>query len=190
MSPLEAALVERIKQDGPISVEAYMEACNSYYYATRDPFGARGDFTTAPEITQMYGELIGAALADCWNRAGRPKGLRYAELGPGRGTLASDALRVMRAAGCAPASVEFVETSPLLREAQKASVPEATFHDEIAGLAKGEGPLLVVASEFFDALPVQQWVEGWSGGSSGLAVTWPSTATAPSLRKVPSAKRP
>lgn len=147
-----------------------MGACNSYYYATRDPFGARGDFTTAPEITQMYGELIGAAMADCWTRTGRPKGVRYAELGPGRATLASDALRVMRAAGCEPASVEFVETSPLLRDAQKAVVPEATFHDEIAGLAKEEGPLLVVASEFFDALPVQQWVGGverrveWIGG--------------------------
>lgn len=170
MSPLEAALVKRIKQDGPISVEAYMEACNNYYYATRDPLGSRGDFTTAPEITQMYGELIGTAMADCWNRAGRPKGVRYAELGPGRGTLASDALRVMRAAGCEPASVEFIETSPLLRDTQKAAVPEATFHDEIAGLAEGDGPLLVVASEFFDALPVQQWVGGverrveWIGG--------------------------
>jgi SAM-dependent MidA family methyltransferase len=170
VTPLESALVERIKTDGPLSVEAYMEACNAYYYATRDPLGSRGDFTTAPEISQMYGELIGAALADCWNRAGRPGGVRYAELGPGRGTLASDALRVMRAAGCEPASVEFVETSPVLRAAQAAAVPGAIFHDGISGLAEGGGPLLVVASEFFDALPVQQWVSGaerrveWIGG--------------------------
>ena len=170
MSPLESALVERIKAEGPLSVEAYMEACNTYYYATRDPLGARGDFTTAPEISQMYGELIGAALADCWNRAGRPEGVRYAELGPGRGTLAGDALRVMRSAGCDPARVEFVETSPVLRAAQAQAVPDATFHDDIAGLSAGDGPLLVVASEFFDALPVQQWVDGverrveWIGG--------------------------
>ena len=170
MSPLESALVERVKAEGPLTVEAYMEACNNYYYATRDPLGARGDFTTAPEISQMYGELIGAALADCWNRAGRPEGVRYAELGPGRGTLASDALRVMRAAGCEPASVEFVETSPVLRAAQAEAVSGAVFHDDIAGLAASEGPLLVVASEFFDALPVQQWIDGverhveWIGG--------------------------
>ena len=170
VTPLESALIERIKSDGPLSVEAYMEACNSFYYATRDPFGVRGDFTTAPEISQMYGELIGAALADCWNRAGRPEDVRYAELGPGRGTLASDALRVMRAAGCEPASVEFVETSPVLRAAQSDAVPDAIFRDEISELANGEGPLLIVASEFFDALPVQQFVNGferrieWIGG--------------------------
>ena len=171
MSPFEKALAERIKAEGPISVEAYMEACNTYYYATRDPLGVRGDFTTAPEISQMYGELIGAALADCWNRAGRTEGVRYAELGPGRGTLASDALRVMRAAGCGPASVEFVETSPVLRAAQADAVPGGICHDDIAALANGDGPLLVVASEFFDALPVQQRVDGierrveWIGGN-------------------------
>ena len=122
MTPLEAALIERIKADGPLSVEAYMEACNAYYYATRDPLGASGDFTTAPEISQMYGEMIGAALADCWARAGKPEGARYAELGPGRGTLAKDALRVMRASGFEPAGVDFIETSPVLRAAQSAAV--------------------------------------------------------------------
>ena len=147
-----------------------MEACNAYYYATRDPLGVRGDFTTAPEISQMYGELVGAALADCWARAGKPEGVRYAELGPGRGTLAADALRVMRAAGCDPATVELVETSPVLRAAQAAAVPGARFHDTIAGLAGGDGPLLVVASEFFDAVPIEQHVAGierrveWIGG--------------------------
>lgn len=170
MTPLGAALVERIKAEGPISVEAWMEACNTYYYATRDPLGEQGDFTTAPEISQMYGEIIGAALADCWARAGRPDSVRYAELGPGRGTLASDALRVMVAAGCSPTGVEFVETSPVLRGAQAAAVPGAVFHDRIEGLAAGSGPLLVVASEFFDALPVRQFVDGaerrveWIGG--------------------------
>ena len=95
MTPLERALRERIAAEGPISVEAYMEACNAYYYATRDPLGAAGDFTTAPEISQMFGELVGAVLADCWKRAGAPTDAIYAELGPGRGTLASDALRMM-----------------------------------------------------------------------------------------------
>jgi SAM-dependent MidA family methyltransferase len=170
MTPLERALVEAIRTDGPISVEAYMSACNAHYYATRDPLGAHGDFTTAPEISQMYGEMIGAALADAWARAGKPEGVRYAELGPGRGTLASDALRVMRSTGCEPASVEFVETSPVLRETQGAAISGAVFHGDIGGLAAGTGPLLVVASEFFDALPIQQWVAGierrveWIGG--------------------------
>jgi NADH dehydrogenase [ubiquinone] 1 alpha subcomplex assembly factor 7 len=170
VTPLERALTERIKADGPLPVAAWMEACNTYYYATRDPLGAGGDFTTAPEISQMYGEMIGAALADCWARTGRPMPVRYAEIGPGRGTLAADALRVMRAAGCDPAAVELVETSPVLRGAQAAAVPEARFHDDIGGLAAGDGPLLVVASEFFDALPVEQRVGGverrveWIGG--------------------------
>src|SRR5206468_8133459 len=86
VTPFERALRERIRAEGPISVEAYMEACNAYYYGTRDPLGARGDFTTAPEISQMFGELVGAALGDCWKQAGAPADTIYAELGPGRGT--------------------------------------------------------------------------------------------------------
>ena len=136
-----------------------MAGCNELYYATRDPLGAGGDFTTAPEIHQMYGEMIGAALADAWDRAGRPAGVRYAELGPGRGTLAVDALRVLAAAGCVPVSIELIETSPVLRVAQAKALPDAIFHDDIAGLADGDGPLLIVASEFFDALPVRQFVD-------------------------------
>ncbi len=160
MTPLGRALAERIRADGPITVEAYMQACNDYYYATRDPLGAAGDFTTAPEISQMYGELIGAALVDAWDRAGRPANVRYAELGPGRGTLAVDALRVMRTAGCVPSSIELVETSPVLRQAQADRLPDAVFCDAIDELGEGDGPLLLVASEFFDALPVRQVVEG------------------------------
>ena len=118
MTPLERALRERISAEGSISVEAYMEACNSYYYATRDPLGQRGDFTTAPEISQMFGEMIGAALADTWHRAGSPAEAAYVELGPGRGTLAADALRVLRARGFA-GRVHLVETSPVLRELQQ-----------------------------------------------------------------------
>src|SRR5438128_12193921 len=92
-------LRHQIEISGPVSVAHYMAACNAHYYATRDPLGAAGDFTTAPEISQIFGELAGACLADCWRRAGAPEDAVYAELGPGRGTLAADALRVMRKAG-------------------------------------------------------------------------------------------
>jgi len=156
VTPLERALRERIRSEGPLTVEAFMEACNDYYYATRDPLGAAGDFTTAPEISQMFGELVGAALADVWARAGRPANARYVELGPGRGTLAGDALRVMRSAGQTP-PVHFVETSATLRAAQGAAVPNATWHERIDDLP-GDGPLLVVANEFLDALPIRQYV--------------------------------
>ena len=134
-----------------------MEACNAYYYATRDPLGADGDFITAPEISQMFGELVGAALADCWARAGSPPEAVYAELGPGRGTLAADAMRVLRRAGFAGA-VHLVETSPALRAEQERVVPEAVSHESIDELP--EAPLLLVANEFFDALPIRQFVAG------------------------------
>ena len=157
MTPFERALRERIRAEGPISIEAYMEACNAYYYATRDPFGADGDFTTAPEISQMFGEIVGAVLADSWKRAGAPVGAVYAELGPGRGTLASDALRAMRSAGFA-GEVHFVETSPILHDVQKAAVPDAHWHETIDDLP--ERPLLLAANEFLDALPIRQHVAG------------------------------
>jgi SAM-dependent MidA family methyltransferase len=158
VTPFERAIRERIRTAGALSVEAYMEACNSYYYATRDPLGTGGDFTTAPEISQMFGELVGAALADVWVRAGRPANVRYVELGPGRGTLASDALRVMRSARLTP-PVHFVETSETLRAAQLAAVPGAAHHDSIGELP-GDGPILLVANEFLDALPIRQFVRG------------------------------
>jgi SAM-dependent MidA family methyltransferase len=157
VTPLERALRERIAAEGPITVETFMEACNAYYYATRDPLGASGDFTTAPEVSQMFGEMVGAALADCWKRAGAPADAIYAELGPGRGTLACDALRVLRSAGF-KGEVHLVETSPVLRDMQKQAVPEAQFHDAIGELPAE--PLLLVANEFLDALPIRQYVGG------------------------------
>jgi SAM-dependent MidA family methyltransferase len=170
MTALEDALKARIDSEGPISVADYMAASNAHYYATRDPLGAAGDFVTAPEISQMFGELCGIWLADLWQRAGRPDGASYVELGPGRGTLAADALKAMRAAGLAP-SVHFVETSPVLRAAQADRVPDAHWHATIDSLPD-TGPLLVMANEFFDALPVRQFdVEGrelrvaWEDGS-------------------------
>lgn len=132
-----------------------MEACNTYYYATRDPLGRDGDFTTAPEISQMFGELVGAALADSWASAGRPTDAVYVELGPGRGTLASDALRVLRGAGF-QGETHLIETSPTLRSRQAELLPDAVWHESIEALP--QAPLLIVANEFFDALPVRQFV--------------------------------
>jgi len=132
-----------------------MEACNAYYYATRDPLGRDGDFTTAPEISQMFGELVGAALADCWATAGSPSEAIYVELGPGRGTLAADALRVLGAAGF-EGEVHLVETSPTLRARQAERLPHAIWHETINELP--QKPMLVVANEFFDALPIRQFV--------------------------------
>ena len=148
-------LRRRIAEEGPVTVADYMAEANAYYYATRDPLGVAGDFVTAPEISQMFGELVGIWLADLWQRAGRPTGAHYVELGPGRGTLAADALRALRGAGLEP-EIHLVETSPVLRTAQAKRVPQARWHEEI-GTLPGDGPLLVVANEFFDALPVHQY---------------------------------
>jgi SAM-dependent MidA family methyltransferase len=144
-----------IREQGAISVERYMELCNAHYYATRDPIGAAGDFTTAPEISQMFGELVGAALAECWLRAGAPPNAIFAELGPGRGTLAADALRVMRGAGF-EGEVHLIETSPSLRREQAKRVPDAQWHETVEDLPPR--PLLMIANEFLDALPIRQWV--------------------------------
>ena len=107
----------------------------------------------------MFGELIGIWIADLWSRAGRPP-FRYVELGPGRGTLAADALRAAKRFGCTPHGVHLVETSPALRAAQAARLPDAVHHDALPG----DAPLIIVANEFFDALPVHQYVrtaDGW-----------------------------
>ncbi|HET9427400.1 MAG TPA: SAM-dependent methyltransferase [Allosphingosinicella sp.] len=157
---------QRIEVQGPIAVAEYMAMANAHYYAHHDVIGVAGDFTTAPEISQMFGELIGIWLADLWVRAGRPARVHYVELGPGRGTLARDALRAMAGAGLCP-QAELVETSARMRSRQAEAVPDARWHDQLATLPD-DGPLLVVANEFFDALPVRQF------DSSGreLRVTW------------------
>ncbi|MEG8039796.1 SAM-dependent methyltransferase [Sphingomonas sp. LR60] len=149
-------LARAIALGGPIPVSQFMAAANTHYYATRDPLGAGGDFTTAPEISQMFGELIGAWAADLWDRAGRPA-VAWVELGPGRGTLSADALRVMAHAGLTP-PVHFVETSATMRVAQAERVAGATWHDSITTLPE-DVPLIVIANEFFDALPIRQLVK-------------------------------
>jgi NADH dehydrogenase [ubiquinone] 1 alpha subcomplex assembly factor 7 len=165
---LSDRLARLIEASGPVSVAYYMAQANAHYYATRDPFGAAGDFTTAPEISQMFGELVGLWLADLWTRAGSPEEAHYVELGPGRGTLAADALRAMRSAGLVP-DVALVETSPVLRRAQKERVPRARWHDDLDTLP-ASGPLLAVANEFFDALPVRQLVATEGGWRKRLVV--------------------
>jgi len=145
------ALARDIAARVSIPVAEWMARCNAHYYKTRDPLGAAGDFTTAPEISQMFGELIGVALADVWGRAGQPPA-RLVELGPGRGTLMADLRRAARF----DLPVHFVETSPVLRAAQAARVRRAQWHGDLAGVP-GDLPLLIVANEFFDALPVRQF---------------------------------
>ncbi|PZN97445.1 MAG: methyltransferase [Hyphomicrobiales bacterium] len=171
MSALKAELIRLIADEGPIPVSRYMALCLGHprhgYYMTRDPFGAQGDFTTAPEISQMFGELIALWAANVWQAMGAPAAIRLIELGPGRGTLMADALRV---ANGLPAfrkalSVHLVETSPALRAAQDrtlAGKTEPVWHDSIATAL--DGPVLVIANEFLDALPLDQFVmtsQGW-----------------------------
>jgi NADH dehydrogenase [ubiquinone] 1 alpha subcomplex assembly factor 7 len=164
MTPVEAELRRRIESEGPIPVAAMMQLANAHYYATRDPFGAAGDFITAPEISQIFGELIGIWCAAMWSVMGRPDPVLLVELGPGRGTLMADALRALKIAPAfrSAARVHLVEASPLLRTAQeralKDSGVEITWHHNIGQLPKG--PALIIANEFFDALPVHHYVRG------------------------------
>ncbi len=129
------------------------------YYTTREPFGAQGDFTTAPEISQMFGELIGLCLAQCWLDQGAPAPFTLAELGPGRGTLMADLLRATRNVPGfhAAARVILVEASPRLRALQRKTLGDhpAEWTDSLDDLP--EAPLFLVANEFFDALPIRQF---------------------------------
>jgi len=151
-----------IAATGPISIAHYMAEANARYYNSRDPLGAGGDFVTAPEISQMFGELIGLWLADMWIGAGRSGPPLYVELGPGRGTLARDALRAMRRYGLEP-NVHLVETSAALRENQRETIADAHWHHDLSSVPL-EGPILLVANEVLDVLPVRQLVKtplGW-----------------------------
>jgi NADH dehydrogenase [ubiquinone] 1 alpha subcomplex assembly factor 7 len=141
-------------------LDAFMARCNALYYATHDPFR---DFATAPEISQVFGELLGAWAAVTWESMGRPSRVVLAELGPGRGTLMQDALRTIRAVSpgfAAALSLHLVETSRRLRAIQ-ADRLAATWHDDVASLP--QGPLILLANEFLDALPIRQFVRRGSG---------------------------
>jgi NADH dehydrogenase [ubiquinone] 1 alpha subcomplex assembly factor 7 len=179
MTSLEAELKRLIAIDGPMPLTQYMALCLTDpvhgYYVTHDPFGPGGDFTTAPEISQMFGELIGLWTAAVWLQLGAPGRVHVVELGPGRGTLMADALRAARVVPgfAAAARIDLVETSPLLRQRQKAALETfahtMAWHQHFADVSGA--PLIVIANEFFDALPVHQTVrapDGWHERMVGL----------------------
>lgn len=165
----ESALQDEIKRliaaDGPLGIDRYMELCLSHpvygYYRMRDPFGASGDFITAPEVSQMFGELIGVWCVEAWDAIGRPGAVQIVELGPGRGTLMADVTRVLGSIKSFAAAVEvhLVETGPLLRQCQKqtlgAQAGSVTWHETLGTVPPG--PAITIANEFFDALPVRQF---------------------------------
>ncbi|NBC33290.1 MAG: class I SAM-dependent methyltransferase [Alphaproteobacteria bacterium] len=180
---LTALLRARFESAGPMTVAEFMAEALSHprygYYATRDPFGLAGDFTTAPEISQMFGELIGLWCAQVWGQMGAPDPVRLVELGPGRGTLMADALR---AAAVMPAfrtalRVHLVETSPVLTAAQQRTLaragPPLAWHRALEEVPAG--PMLLVANEVFDALPVRQLQRGQGGWHERL-VDWDAEA--------------
>jgi NADH dehydrogenase [ubiquinone] 1 alpha subcomplex assembly factor 7 len=172
-------IVKRIRAEGPLTVAGFMAMALhdpvGGYYTRHDPIGAAGDFTTAPEISQIFGELIGLWCAELWGRMGRPDPLILAELGPGRGILMSD---LLRAAGAVPEfrralRIWLVEASPVLRAEQLRRLGEA--HPKWAARIEElpEGPMLAVANEFLDALPIRQFVRGAAGWSERMVAVDP-----------------
>lgn len=171
-------IAHRIALTGPISIADFMAEALGHprlgYYRRALPLGVPGDFTTAPEISQMFGELLGAWLADRWLAMASPAPVRLVELGPGRGTLMADALRATRGVPGFHAALDLhlVETNAPLREAQRAALNgfAPTWHERLDDVPAG--PLLLIANEFFDALPVRQFhrtAEGWRERMVGLA---------------------
>ncbi len=163
MTPLEEIIRRLIITEGPMRLDRYMALCLGHpqhgYYMTRDPLGERGDFITAPEVSQVFGELIGVWCIAAWMAMDQPASFNLVELGPGRGTLMSDMLRAARRASpefAKAASVRMVEMSPVLRATQMASHDgQATWHERIEVVP--EGPTILVANEFFDAIPIRQF---------------------------------
>lgn len=173
---LRERILTLIAAEGPITVERYTELCLAHYYASRDPLGVAGDFTTAPEISQMFGELIGLWGATVWQAMGAPTPFHLVEFGPGRGTLMADALRATtRVPGLREAlQVHLVETSRALRERQREALAPSgaavQWHETIEEVPAG--PAIAIANEFFDALPIQQYAateRGWCERRVALA---------------------
>jgi NADH dehydrogenase [ubiquinone] 1 alpha subcomplex assembly factor 7 len=171
-TPLEAEIRRLIAVAGPMPVADYVRICLTHprfgYYTTRDPIGARGDFITAPEISQMFGELIGLWMAAAWQQMGAPENVRIVELGPGRGTLMVDALRAAKTARDFYTAIvlHLVEISPKLREEQQRKLEvlgePVLWHPSLTDVPSG--PAIIIANEFVDALPVHQAVkqkDGW-----------------------------
>ena len=197
MTPLAAVLAAEIAAHGPLTVAQYMAAALGHprhgYYMSGDPFGRQGDFITAPEVSQLFGELIGLWCVVGWRQIGQPSPVQLVELGPGRGTLMADALRAISAApDCRAAlDIHMVETSPSLRDAQRETLDgvAVAWHDQLASAP--EAPLLLITNELFDALPIHQFVRtvgGWrerlvdvdhaSGGFRFVLATGPTPALA------------
>lgn len=177
MTPLADLIARRIAQAGPITLADYMAECLLHpehgYYTTKTPFGTQGDFTTAPEISQMFGEMLGLCLAQVWLDQGAPARFTLAELGPGRGTLMADVLRATRkvAGFHAAADVVLMEASPALRARQRAALGThpVRWIDRISDLP--DAPLYLLANEFFDALPIRQFTRlggAWAETVVGL----------------------
>lgn len=180
VTPLEGLIRSRIRDQGPMPISDYMALALGHpdhgYYRRADPLGRGGDFITAPEISQVFGEIIGLWCVVTWQQAGRPSPFQLVELGPGRGTLMADA---MRAAGTVPdfiaaANLHLVETSPVLRARQqdKLNDYDATWHTLLDTVPNG--PCLCIANEFFDALPIDQYVrtmKGWNRRCVGFDPT-------------------
>ena len=177
-SELGRLIARRIALAGPISLADFMAEALGHprlgYYRRAAAVGSAGDFTTAPEISQIFGELIGAWLAERWLAIGRPHPVRLVELGPGRGTLLADALRATRGVPGFAAAVDLhlVEINPLLRalQAERLAAARPTWHERLDTVP--DGPTLLVANEFFDALPVRQFERtagGWAERMVGLA---------------------
>jgi NADH dehydrogenase [ubiquinone] 1 alpha subcomplex assembly factor 7 len=206
-SPLENEIRRLIAVAGPMSIAEYMRLCLTHpqygYYVTRDPLGSDGDFITSPEISQMFGELIGLWMAAVWQQMGSPENMRVVELGPGRGTLIVDALRAGKVVGDFHAAVvvHLVEISPKLQQVQQQRLESLgvpmLWHAALAEVPSG--PTIIIANEFIDALPVHQAVkqaDGWHervveiapGGDLAIGTTRDPLphfeATAPGLASV------
>ncbi len=198
MSPLKQKLLKIIRAAGPISLADYMMMAlydrDHGYYTTKNPIGAGGDFTTSPEISQIFGELIGAFLVQAWEDRGRPSRFHLVELGPGRGTLMADILRAahVRPAFLDAAQITLVETSPTLRAAQAKTIARPDLHwTDAIDQVPNDAPTFLVANEFFDAMPVRQFVkakDGWHErmvGADGDRFVFALAPNPTALRGVP-----